>query len=317
MAKKTYRGRIEFKQDADTTGEFRAEFATLNVIDHDGDVTVPGAFHDSQETLIEAWNHNYGVLPVGRGVIHEDEDKAIIEGRFFLDTQSGLEHYKVVKELGELQEWSYTFEIEDSGYGEFDDQDVQFLRKLDVWGVAPVQRGAGIDTRTTDIKGRKGPLGSHSTATTDAAWDGPANEARARSGEDLAYYRRIYAWRDPEGDEMTKSTYRFIHHVVAEGGAPGAANVRGCQSAIGVLNGGRGGTTIPDADRKGVWNHLAAHLRDADLEPPELKALDSAGNGAADGAGDGEGEAGDGKPSGRSPRDVQVQLDILKLSVEV
>jgi len=150
--RKTFRAPIEFKEDADKTGAFRAEFATLNVIDHDRDVTESGAFRDGQETLIESWNHNYGQLPVGKGVIHEDGDKAVIEGQFFLDTQGGLEHYKTVKALGELQEWSYTFDIEDSGFGEFDDQDVRFLRKLDVWGVAPVQRGAGIDTRTTDIK---------------------------------------------------------------------------------------------------------------------------------------------------------------------
>jgi len=316
MERKTYEAKIEFKENADETGAFRAEFATLNVIDHDRDVTEPGAFRDGQETLIEAWNHDYSQLPVGKGVVREDGDKAIIEGRFFLDTLGGLEHYKTVKALGELQEWSYTFDIEDSGFGEFEDQDVRFLRKLDVWGVAPVQRGAGIDTRTTDIKNRhKAALGSHSTDTTDADWDGSANEARARSGEDEAYYRRIYAWRDPDGDPDVKSSYKFPHHMVDGDGNPGAANVRACQTGIGVLNGGRGGTTIPDGDRKGVWNHLARHLRDADVEPPELK--ERAGDGASDGAGDGEGEAGDGKPSGWSPRDVQVQLDILKLSMEV
>jgi len=303
--RKTFKAPIEFKEDADKTGAFRAEFATLNVIDHDRDVTETGAFHDGQETLIESWNHNYSQLPVGKGIIHEDGDNAVIEGQFFLDTQGGSEHYKTVKALGELQEWSYTFDIEDSGFGEFDDQDVRFLRKLDVWGVAPVQRGAGIDTRTTDIKAAKAALGSHSTDTTGADWDGPANEARARSGEDEAYYRRIYAWRDPGGDPDVKSSYRFVHHVVAEGGAPGAANIRACQTGIGVLNGGRGGTTIPDGDRKGVWNHLARHLRDADVEPPELKALDNAD--------DGEGEAGDdGKLSEWSPRDMQLQIDILR-----
>jgi uncharacterized protein YdaT len=277
MEKKTYRGRLQFKADADKTGEFAAEFATLGVIDHDQDVTEAGAFQDGQETMIEAWNHNYGQLPVGKGVIHERDDKAVIEGAFFMDTQGGQEHYKVVKALADLGEWSYTFEILDSGGGKFEDQDVRFLRKLDVWGIAPVQRGAGIDTRTVDIKthSAKSALASHSTATTDAAWDGPANEARARSGEAVAYYRRIYAWADPEGDPAVKSTYRFIHHMVAEDGTPGAANIRGCQTAIGVLNGGRGGTTIPDADRQGVWSHVARHLRDADLEPPELKAAKS------------------------------------------
>jgi hypothetical protein len=47
-----------------------------------------------------------------------------------------------------------------------------------------------------------------------------------------------------------------------------------CSTGIGVLNGARTGTTIPDADRKGVWAHLAAHLEDAGVKPadiPELK----------------------------------------------
>jgi HK97 family phage prohead protease len=60
---------------------------------------------------------------------------------------------------------------------------------------------------------------------------------------------------------------------VSSDGIVGAANIKACQAGIGVLNGGRGGTTIPDADRQGVYNHLAAHIKDADLTPPELKAF--------------------------------------------
>jgi len=309
METKTYRGKIEVKADGEQ-GEFSAVFATLNVMDHDEDVTVPGAF-GSQRVLVEPWNHNYQAPPVGKGTISEDGDQAVVNGKFFLDTEAGREHYTVVKNLEDMQEWSYTFRITDADEGVFEGMQVRFLRKLEVIGVSPVTEGAGIDTHTVAIKGQKRALPAHSTATTDMAWDGPANEGRARSGEDVAYYRRIYAWSDPDGDATVKAAYRFIHHIVAEGGAPGAANIRGCQSAIGVLNGGRGGTTIPDGDRQGVWNHLAKHLRDADVEPPELKAIKSA-DGASDGAGDGEGEAGDGKPSGVSLRDVQVQIDILK-----
>ncbi|MBN1956198.1 MAG: hypothetical protein JW900_14290 [Anaerolineae bacterium] len=313
--KKTFRGRIELKADSDTTGEFTAEFATLGVIDHDDDVTEAGAFRDGQETLVEAWNHNYSELPVGKGTIREVENKAIIEGRFFLDTQSGLEHYRVVKALGPLQEWSYTFEITKWAVGQFDGQEVRFLQGLDVWGVAPVERGAGIDTRTTSIKGAKGAIGRHSTATTDAAWDGPANEARARSGEGAAYYARIYAWKDPDGDPSVKSTYKFPHHVVASDGTPGAANVRACQTGIGVLNGGRGGTTIPDGDRRGVWNHLAGHLRDADVEPPELKAISARNSGSNDTPEEDEGQTREGEPSGPTPGVVSTQIDIDLLEV--
>jgi len=314
MERKVYRAPIALKANSDETGEFRAEFATLNVVDHDGDVTVPGAFRVGQEAIIEAWNHGYDKLPVGMGVIREEGDKAVVDGRFFLDTSSGLEHYKVVKALGPLAEWSYTFNILDSKLGTFEQDSekrrVRFLRKLDVWGVAPVQRGAGIDTGTVYVKGAKGALASHSTPTTDAAWDGPANEARARSGENEAYYRRIYAWRDPDGDPSVKSSYKFPHHMVDGSGNPGAANIRACQSGIGVLNGGRGGTTIPSADRQGVYNHLARHLRDADVEPPELKSLSEI-------AEKGEGQTADsGEPSGPTPQVVLAEIEIEMLEGE-
>lgn len=113
---------------------------------------------------------------------------------------------------------------------------------------------------------------SHKTPTSDGPWDGPANEARLKTDQNYAYYRRAYAWRDPEGDEGNKATYKFIHHEVDGDGNPGAANVRACITGIAVLNGARGGTTIPRDDYQGVYNHLAAHLRDADTEPPELKS---------------------------------------------
>lgn len=293
MEKKTFTAPI--KLDDGNEGTFRSVFSTLGVIDHDEDVTRPGAFKEGQEVVVEGWNHDYW-LPVGKAVIHQSETEAWADGRFILETQAGRDHYTTLKALGGIEEWSYTFSIDDAEFGKVDGRDVRFLNALDVWGIAPVVRGAGINTRTMALKSAKRALPSHSTATTDAAWDGPANEARARSGKSTAYYRRIYAWADPEGDPAVKSTYKFVHHQVDGDGNPGAANIRGCQTAIGVLNGGRGGTTIPDADRRGVWNHLAAHLRDADLEPPELK---------------GEGEGREVKPSD----DLLTRINICEIEI--
>ncbi len=113
----------------------------------------------------------------------------------------------------------------------------------------------------------------HHTDTNDGAWDGPGNETKLKLDQNLAFYKRAYAWRDPEGDETKKSSYKFIHHFVDGDGNPGAASTRACSTGIAVLNGGRGGTNIPEADRRGVYNHLAAHIKDAGLEPPELKSL--------------------------------------------
>jgi hypothetical protein len=59
--------------------------------------------------------------------------------------------------------------------------------------------------------------------------------------------------------------------MVATNGNIGSANFRACVTGIGVLNGGRVGTTIPSDDRQGVWAHLARHIRDAGREPPERR----------------------------------------------
>jgi len=106
----------------------------------------------------------------------------------------------------------------------------------------------------------------------DNTWDASKNEANLKSGEDRSYYEKAYAWRDPDADDTTKAAYKFIHAEVAADGTVGDTNIKACQSGIGVLNGAMGGTNIPDADRQGVYNHLAKHLKDANLEPAPLKS---------------------------------------------
>lgn len=118
-----------------------------------------------------------------------------------------------------------------------------------------------VDTRTA--------VASHSTGTTDAPWDGNAAETALTNNEENN--RLMYAWQDPDADPDTRAGWRFPHHMVS-GGRPGAANTHACSTAIAVLNGARGGTNIPAGDRRGVYNHLAKHLRDADMEPPDLRS---------------------------------------------
>lgn len=125
-----------------------------------------------------------------------------------------------------------------------------------------------------------GPIKPHSTATTDTPWDGPQAKANL-STDNSASYRQAFAWfdsnaPDPDGDGYPdrKGDYKFIHHEVSSSGDVGAANLNGCSQGIAVLNGSRGGTTIPSADRQGVYDHLAQHLRDGGKEPPPLKSED-------------------------------------------
>lgn len=130
--------------------------------------------------------------------------------------------------------------------------------------VVPTARAAAVAER--------GGLAVHSTDTSDASWDGPANSGDL--GSDEAALRMAHAWVDPDGDAAAKSSYRFIHHFVGVDGDVGAASTVACTTAIGVLNGARGGTTIPEEDRQAVYKHLARHLKDAGLKAPELKQVE-------------------------------------------
>lgn len=136
-------------------GIVEAVFATLNVRDHDGDVTLPGAFEQTRPVTISPYNHGSivgGALPAGKAVISADDTEARLKGSFFMNTTQGKDTFEVVREMGEDQQWSYGFDVLDAIPGEKDGQAVQFLRKLDVYEVSPVIRGAGINTRTTAVK---------------------------------------------------------------------------------------------------------------------------------------------------------------------
>lgn len=115
-----------------------------------------------------------------------------------------------------------------------------------------------------------GPIRSHSTETSKKSWSGPRMETKLGDAP-AKVLRRAYAWADPDGNPDTKGSYKFIHHEVARRGEVGPANVKACTSGIGVLNGARGGTNVPAKDRRGIYNHLARHLRDAGEEPAALK----------------------------------------------
>lgn len=152
MEKKSFDTELEFKENADQTGQFKAVFSWFDVVDKHGDLTLPGAFEDGAQVKIASWGHRWENLPVGRGEIHQDGTKAWVEGKFFLDTVVGREHYLTVKNLGELQQWSYGFQVEESEDGTVDNKKVRILKKMRVYEVSPVFIGAGNNTQTLAIK---------------------------------------------------------------------------------------------------------------------------------------------------------------------
>lgn len=276
--------RVEIK-DADK-GEVSAVFATFNVIDKDGDVTLPGAFKDGAEAPISAYGHQSwsGALPVGVGRIRTTATEAIFDGKFFLDTTHGRDTFVTVKELArrKLGDWSYGYDSVGDYRGEFKGKQVRFLPEQVVHEVSPVLIGAGVNTRTLATKGRgmvtatevdekveyKAAIRPHDTPSTARAWDAAAVVSAITDDVSVSDLRSVFAWVDSGGDPETKGSYKFPHHH----GVAGPANLRACVAGIAALNGARGGASIPESDRKGVYNHLAGHLRQADREPPELRS---------------------------------------------
>lgn len=182
--------------DTAKEGEFRATFSTFNVVDLDGDVTLPGAFKNGQQVRIAQWGHNWGALPIGRGVIDSDQSRAWVDGAFLMTTQAGRDTYETVKSLDELQEWSYGFDIERASSGKFADNpfDVRFLEALDVIEVSPVMLGAGIDTGTDAIK-----------ALLDMSLTAGSNAVLAAARELTVRYKSLADLRAKEGRVLSEA----------------------------------------------------------------------------------------------------------------
>jgi HK97 family phage prohead protease len=125
-----------------------------------------------------------------------------------------------------------------------------------------------------------GAIAPHSTATSDAAWDGAAAERNLNNTDGAAQYRQVFAWMG-DGNPDAKADYSMPHHFVDGAGHPRAASTMACSAIIASLNGARGGTSIPEGDRQGVYDHARKHLVDAGRTPqsiPDLRSSAVAGS---------------------------------------
>lgn len=265
-------------------GQVEAVFSTFNVIDKDGDVTFPGAFTDGEEVVISTYGHEVwkGGLPVGKGHIRTTRTEAILDGQFFMDTTAGRDHFEVVKAMGPRQEWSYGFDVlHQPESGMFQGRKANLLKKLKVYEVSPVFQGAGINTRTLAVKAAEiareaggtvtapdylAAIRPHETPVSKKAWDFVNASGLVPDDATVDDLRAMHAYVDPAGDPTVKSSYDFMHHH----GPGGPANLRACMSGIGRLIKGNHG--LSEAEVKAVYDHLAAHLDDGDLEPPEMRS---------------------------------------------
>tara|TARA_A100001011_G_scaffold122190_2_gene128972 strand:+ start:2495 stop:3697 length:1203 start_codon:yes stop_codon:yes gene_type:complete len=149
---------IDLEIKNDEKGEVAAVFSVFDKIDSDGDIVTAGSIKSGFKSgdVPMVWAHKWD-MPIGKGQISQDNDKATFKGQFFMDTESGKEAYNLVKAMGDLQQWSFGFKVEDSEYGKLkkdgeEEQDVRYLKGLTVYEVSPVLVGANQETYTMAIK---------------------------------------------------------------------------------------------------------------------------------------------------------------------
>jgi HK97 family phage prohead protease len=148
---------IDLELKEDTEGKVSAVFSVFNSLDSDGDVVLPGSIKSGFKSgsVPMVWAHKWD-MPIGKGSIESDGDKATFSGEFFMDTESGKEAYKIVKNMADMQQWSFGYRVNDAEQGKIgegeEEKDARYLKDLTVFEVSPVLVGANQDTYTMAIK---------------------------------------------------------------------------------------------------------------------------------------------------------------------
>ena len=148
---------VKFLTTNEVEGKVEAVFSVFNEIDSDGDVVEPKSIRSGygDKGVAMVWAHDWKDV-IGRGRIEQDDDKAVFKGQFNMTTERGREAFNTVKEMGDLQQWSFGYEVLDSEKGMFTkdgiEQEVRYLKDVKVWEVSPVLVGANQNTYTLAVK---------------------------------------------------------------------------------------------------------------------------------------------------------------------
>jgi HK97 family phage prohead protease len=205
---------IDLEIKNDEKGEVAAVFSVFDKVDSDGDIVKAGSIKSGFKSgdVPMVWAHKWD-MPIGKGQIEQDDDKATFKGQFFMDTESGREAYNLVKAMGELQQWSFGFKVDDSEYGKFkkdgsdEEEDVRFLKGLTVYEVSPVLVGANQETYTMAIKSNTQlleELSEEKAVMTTESMNQPEPKEKPEEVEEAPVEEAPA--EDPEAEEIAKET---------------------------------------------------------------------------------------------------------------
>jgi len=200
---KQFKALVDLPDADDNTpeGTIVARFSVFNVRDEEDDVVLPSFFVEGQEMAMAAWGHDWGSLPPAKGNIHVDAEGATFTGRFFMDTDSGVQHYRTVKNMGPLQQWSFGFRVTEAKDDEWTDgKPARLLVHGETYEVSPVLLGANQQTRTEYVKGRSEPM----------TYADEATKALATFAALIERTKALTALRAEDGRQLTDAHRGYI-----------------------------------------------------------------------------------------------------------
>lgn len=277
-------------------GIIEAVVGSSNVLDRQGEIIDQEGWDLKNFTKnpVILWGHNVRAdrPPIGKALrVWKDGEnkgkKLMFKVQFDLQDSFAAEIYRKVKD-GFVNTVSVGFmpmEREDNKYTKAELLELSFvpvpanpeaivvMREM---GIEPVElkdlyKTDGTDDQSQDqqsshtsAKISKNVIAyeKHGVVPESENWDGQREIAKSSVDE----LKIISAWHDHEKVDA-KGSYKLAHHRQSDK----KAVFRGVASAMGLLMGARGGTDIPEADRKGVYDHLAEHYKEFSKTAPDFK----------------------------------------------
>lgn len=257
--------------------------ASDGAVDRDGEIIDPSGWDlkNFKANPVLLWAHQSTGLPIGTaeniGIKTMDGEKKLVFSPVFHDITPEAIAIGKMYESGILTSFSVGFRPLESDGTKYTKQELLEISGVPVpanQNARVIAKAAGISEKMAEriikgdveVKENKSviPFKATPMASEDMAWNGSAQVKQA-TPEQL---KMMCAWYDSEKPDI-KSSYKLPHHLV-----DGKVVWRGVASAMGVMMGSMGGVDMPEADRKGVYNHLAKHYKQFDKEAPSFKSIE-------------------------------------------
>jgi HK97 family phage prohead protease len=268
----------EKEKEGSKYGYIKGYASTYGNVDRGDDMVMKGAFTESLERYREDGRHIkllyqhdskeiIGIIPLKQ--VKDTEKGLWVEAEINLDVQRGRETYSLCKQMA-IWAFSIGYSVDEYGY----DGDVRQLKKVTLWEISTVGEPMNEKAKIVYVKAVSG-VTTLPLAPQDHPWSANAAIMRVRKFTDSIEkpsekYKKAFMYYDAETpDDFT--SYKLPYADVIDGKLH--AVPRAIFAIAAVLNGARGGVSIPDSDKEKIKRIINDYYDKMDLDSPLEKTF--------------------------------------------